>query len=246
MPAALIAESKVSVSDHPIIDGRIEDTEWLDGDRRVLSMVDGTQFETTLAFNDTHLFVLFLITDDDPTIFGYDAFWDAIGVEFDNNGDQVPMGLYSSPDDALFVSYSEEEGVDYLLQGMGNPAIKDTEVGGSNDVEGNIGIDNNLIIIEACRKLDSGDTNGSDVSLKVGNKFWIMFAYWDNMDIHSQSTTHSNWISFTVTPTSGSYEDPSFHIVQFITELVITGSFVSLAVVIRFRTNIRALFRNES
>jgi hypothetical protein len=234
--------SEVATSNHPIMDGIIGDIEWIHGDRRVLSMHDGSQFETTLVFNDTHLFVLFQIADDDPTKFEQDVLWDAVGVEFDNNGDQVPMGLYSSPDDAFFVSYSSEGGKDFLLQGMGNPAVEDVSVDGTNDVEGSMGIDSSLIIIEACKKLDSGDEQGADITLSPGTKFSIMFAYWDNIDIHSQSI-HSNWISFTVPTTNGDRDENTTLLNQIILELTFLISFVLLAVIVRFRTRMGTIIK---
>ena len=242
LPLIPLIGSEAAISNRPIIDGVIGDTEWNDGDKRVLSMYDGSQFETTLVFNDTHLFVLFQISDDDPTKFRQDALWDAVGVEFDNNGDQVPMGLYSSPDDAFFVSYSSEGGKDYLLQGMGNPAVEDVLVGGTNDVVGSMGIDGNMIIIEACKKLDSGDEQGADITLSAGTTFSIMFAYWDNIDIHSQSI-HSNWISFAVPSTSGDRDESTTLLNQIILELTFPISFVLIAVIVRFRTRIRTIIK---
>ncbi|MHA2203263.1 MAG: hypothetical protein ACW991_06205, partial [Candidatus Hodarchaeales archaeon] len=182
----------------PRIDGEIGNGEWINGDKRTFSMTDGTMVESTVKFNDTHIFVLSQVTDDDPTLFSQKDSWDVFGIEFDVNGDQVPMGMLSSPDDALFISYSTNGGQDFLLQGMGNPAIEDTAIGATNDCVGKIGFEGNELIVEACKKLDSGDQMGADIALQRRMDFNVMFAYWDNKDPHTQTTAYSDWNKYHV------------------------------------------------
>jgi hypothetical protein len=221
----------------PIIDGLITENEWSDGDKKTISMADGSVIDATLLFNETHVFVFLQIFDDDPTLFESDETWDVFGLEFDVNGDQVPMGMYSSPDDALFVSYGQNGGEDFILQGMGNSAREDTSVGGSNDVIGVVSINNSFLRVEACKKLDSGDKKGADISLHQGSQFYVMYAYWDNRDPHIQSTSHSNWISYTV---PGSLDESNNILLQTIVEGVFIASFVFIAIVLRFFTGKKA------
>ncbi|MHA1947620.1 MAG: hypothetical protein ACXAC6_17225 [Candidatus Hodarchaeales archaeon] len=236
---AFITKTQSIVVEYPLIDGIIEPNEWINGDKRTITMVDGTLMETTLLFNLTHLFLLLQITDNDPTLYEQSDSWDIFGVEFDNNHDQVPMGMSSSPDDALFVSYSKNGGQDFILQGMRYSAIEDTTVNGINDVIGKIGLLNKGIFAEVSKLLNSGDKNGADISLKSGDEFYAMFAFWDNKEPYQQSTSHSNWILYEV---PGTQSDQASFVSKFLVELIIASSFVIIAVLVRFRP--RTLKRN--
>ncbi|MFW9854854.1 MAG: hypothetical protein ACFFFG_07320 [Candidatus Thorarchaeota archaeon] len=188
-------------SDVPVIDGIFTEEEWEGGDRRILQMADGTTIDVTIKFNLSHIFILIQVKDDDPRLFGESGGHDFFGVEFDNNGDKVPMGLSFSPDDALFVSYNQPGGQDFFLQGMGNPAVPDILENGTNDGTGNIGLSSNGdgLIMESSKPLDSNDSPGYDASLNPGDKFNLMFAYWDNhFGPLIQSTSHSDWTTYEV------------------------------------------------
>jgi hypothetical protein len=230
---AFITKTQSIVVEYPLIDGIIEPNEWINGDKRTITMVDGTLMETTLKFNLTHLFLLLQITDNDPTLYEQSDSWDIFGVEFDNNQDQVPMGMSSSPDDALFVSYSKDGGQDFILQGMRYSAIEDTTVNGINDVIGKIGLLNNEIFAEVSKLLNSGDENGADISFQSGDEFYVMFAFWDNKEPYTQSTSHRNWILYEV-PSTQSDQLSFFY--KVLMELIIASTFVIIAVLVRFRS----------
>ncbi|MHA2347716.1 MAG: hypothetical protein ACXACP_13435 [Candidatus Hodarchaeales archaeon] len=221
------------IEEYPIIDGVIEPNEWLNGDKRTITMVDGTLMETIVIFNQTHIQLYFHIIDNDPTLYRQSESWDIFGVEFDNNNDQVPMGMSTSPDDALFVSYSKDGGQDFILQGMRYSAIEDIAVNGINDVTGKIGISDNGIFAEVSKPLNSGDEIGADISLNNGDEFYIMFAFWDNKEPYQQSTSHSNWILYRVPSTQS---DQMGFFSNFLTELIIISAFVFIAVLVRFRS----------
>ncbi len=236
-------EGNSTFNNSPIIDGKIGNNEWKNGDKRTIKMVDGTLIESYLSFNDTHLLILLQVTDDDPTLFGQSEFWDTFGIEFDINSDQVPMGLPSSPDDALFVSYSSNGGQDFFLQGMGNPAVEDITVGGSNDCAANIGLDGNKLIVEACKKLESGDNKGKDIAFQQGEEFYVMFAQWDNKDPHTQTTTHSDWIKYRVPQLNEQNLDEL--VFQVIIEIVVILVFIFGAALIRFNFHRKNLFQKH-
>ncbi|MFW9778328.1 MAG: hypothetical protein ACFFE8_05690 [Candidatus Heimdallarchaeota archaeon] len=188
-------------SEFPVIDGIITEEEWEGGDRRILQMADGTTIDVTIKFNLSHIFILIQVSDDDPKLFGESGGHDFFGVEFDNNGDKVPMGLSFSPDDALFVSYNQPGGEDFFLQGMGNPAVADILENGTNDGKGSIKLNpsGDGLIMEGTKPLDSNDSPGYDVSLHPGDRFNLMFAYWDNhFGPLIQSTSHSDWTTYEV------------------------------------------------
>ncbi len=227
-----IVKTHSIVLEYPIIDGIVEPNEWINGDKRTLTMVDGTLMETNMIFNLTHLLLFLQIIDNDPTLFGQSDTWDIFGVEFDNNGDQVPMGMSTSPDDALFVSYSKDGGQDFILQGMRYSAIEDTTVNGTNDVIGEIGILNNDIYAEISKPLNSDDQNGADISLDSGDEFYVMFAIWDNKEPYQQSTSHSNWLLYKV---PGTQSDQTNLFSNLLEELIVASMFVIIAVIVRFR-----------
>jgi hypothetical protein len=143
------------------------------------------------------------------------------------------MGMSTSPDDALFVSYSKDGGQDFILQGMRYSAIEDIAVNGINDVTGKIGISDNGIFAEVSKPLNSGDEIGADISLNNGDEFYIMFAFWDNKEPYQQSTSHSNWILYRVPSTQSDQMD---FLSNFLTEIIITSTFVFIAVLVRFRS----------
>ncbi|MHA1977349.1 MAG: hypothetical protein ACW98F_07895 [Candidatus Hodarchaeales archaeon] len=230
-----LVSSQVIFFESPIIDGKIEQNEWINGDARIITMVDGTTMDISLMYNESHIHVLIQKSDNDPTLIDQSNTWDIFGIEFDNNKDQVPMGRLSSPDDALFISYSQFGGQDFFLQGMGNVAVEDQTHNGTNDVKGYIGLVNGGLVVEATKKLDSGDKSGSDISLQTGDEYYLMFAYWDNKEPYTQSTTHSDWETFRVPNRASGNSGLISDLYDIVPEIIFIGFFILTATQIRFR-----------
>lgn len=228
-------------TDPPIIDGVKGADEWNNGDRRIVPMADGSSIVATVLFNSSHIFILLEVADDNPTLFGSSTSWDGFGVEFDINGDRVPMGTSSSPDDTILVSYMKKGAEDYFLQGMGNPAIADTTDSGTDDVIGDISIGEGTIVVEMAKKLNSGDDAGNDIGFSTpGQRFSILFAFWDNAISSDtgivQTTSHSrDWTEYEL---PGGIE---YDIFQMLTDGIIIAGFIILCIVVRFRFHPRSM-----
>lgn len=223
-------------TDPPIIDGVKGADEWNNGDRRIVPMADGSSIVATVLFNSSHIFILLEVADDDPTLFGSSISWDGFGIEFDINGDQVPMGTFNSPDDAILVSYRKKGAEDFFLQGMGNPSMADTTLNGTDDVIGEISIFQGTFVVEIVKELNTGDTIGNDIAFQSpGYQFQVLFAYWDNTISSDagivQTTSHSQWIDYEL---PGGIENKIF---QMLTDGIIIAGFILLSIIVRFRFN---------
>jgi hypothetical protein len=152
-------------------------------------MIYGQLLTLTAYYSDTHMFFLAEIPHngpDDVIQFNLTEEHDYFGIEFDVNDDGVVMGTIDNPDDMVIVDYIEKGGVDMYSTGIRAGSVTDDVInGGVDDALGASGSEAGVLIWEIMKPLDSGDTGGHDVSLKQGDTFNLMPAFWDSKHPHS-------------------------------------------------------------
>jgi hypothetical protein len=173
----------------PTIDGIVSEGEWDGGFIKDIEMTNGVILTLTASYSDTHMYFLAEIPHNAPgdvIEFNLTERHDYFGIEFDVNNDGVVMGTPSNRDDMVLVDYIKKGGVDmYSIGAVAGGVLEDTQNGGLDDASGASGSDSGVLIWEIMKPLDSGDTEGADVSLKHGDTFNIMPAFWDNKFPHS-------------------------------------------------------------
>ncbi|MHA2170460.1 MAG: hypothetical protein ACXAB7_11255 [Candidatus Kariarchaeaceae archaeon] len=178
-----------AIETDPTIDGIVSEGEWDGGFIKDIEMTNGRILTLTAYYSETHMFFLAEIphnAPDDVIEFNLTEEHDYFGIEFDVNDDGVVMGTINNPDDMVIVDYIEKGGVDMYSTGIRAGSVKDDVInGGVDDALGASGSDAGVIFWEIMKPLDSGDTGGHDVSLKNGDTFFLMPAFWDSKFPHS-------------------------------------------------------------
>lgn len=179
----LLVLSQIPVSQAqtiPIIDGIVGE-EWDDAAKFSIEMTNGKVVDLRFFYTDSDMYILVVIdhSSAENTInLNTSDIHDYFGIEFDLNGDGVIMGTSRSPDDLIIIDYDGPGYKDMFMKNF--KAYEDVKNEGSNDGEGASGTDGKNLIWEFRKPLDSGDTKGYDISLKKGDKFQVMLAFWDD------------------------------------------------------------------
>jgi hypothetical protein len=179
-------KSSVLVSAEPEVDGIISKGEWSGGIITNLEMNNGQVLELTSLYTNTHVYYLAVLPHDSPgdkIILNVSIPHDYFGIEFDNNKDDVIMGRPDSPDDLFMVDYIVEGAVDMYTHSF--KVFADEKNGGENNITGSSGSLNGNLIWEVKKPLQTLDENGFDISLKTGDKYQIMPAFFDDQPPHS-------------------------------------------------------------
>ena len=166
----------------PIIDGVVEEG-WDSAAKYKIEMTNGKVVDFRLTFSDTDMYILIILdhsSAENVINFNTSEPHDYFGIEFDINNDGAIMGTPRSPDDLIIIDYDIPGYKDMYMQGVTFKAIEDVNNGGVNDGEGVSGTDGKNIIWEFRKPLDSGDSKGYDISLKKGDQFQVMLAFWDD------------------------------------------------------------------
>jgi hypothetical protein len=183
-------------TDFPTIDGFWSENEWPDSIISEYTFTDQVKVKFAYRVNDTHIFFMAQYKDETPT--HNEFFQDAFAIGFDNNGDQSNMGTFNNPDDSVFIGFGNYS-IDVYMQGIGKPIVKDIEVGGTNDTFGFYSLsEDNVYTYEFAKALNSGDSVGNDIKLKVGDSIFIMLAYWDNLSPFDEISGFTDWINLRI------------------------------------------------
>ena len=179
------------ISAIPSIDGDIKTNEWSDGFLYHIPMTNGAVLNLTIIYTESDIYMLIVMPHNSPgdkiqLLADNYTYHDYLGVEFDNNKDDAIMGTYASPDDTIIVDYEVEGGTDMYMHSF--RAFTDEESHGTNDVTGNSGSFDGNLVFEIKKPLITNDANGHDISLEKGDKFLIMFAFWDDALAHAATT----------------------------------------------------------
>lgn len=175
------------------MDGIISDGEWDDSYSKTIRMNHGEDVVLKTQYTETDVYFLVTFPHDapgdvinrDPETGRHDYF----GIEFDINDDATIMGTPQSPDDMVLIDYDQPGAVDMYSHTF--TVFEDEKSGGTDDVEGTSNDINGTLIYEFRKSLRSRDTKGYDISLKTGDKFYIMPAIWDDKPTH-QTTSAVN------------------------------------------------------
>ena len=148
---------------------------------------------------------------------------DYFAIGFDNNGDHIYMGTKASPDDVVFVGMDGNYSTDAYMQGIGNPVVRDTAVGGTNDTLGRYTYNNvtGVYTYEGAVKLHSGDTRGHDINVYYGDTIDLMLAYWDDLPAVTEITSYTPFFTLHLIDPS----DPAYSQVTLSTSdmVLVTG-----------------------
>ncbi len=170
----------------PTLDGKVQPGEWEGSETIDILLTNGVTMQLSIIYTQERAYFLAEIPHNGPgDVIKLDPSQphDYFGIEFDRNGDNSIHGSLASPDDMILVNYFEPKAVDFYTHTF--KVYEDTENNGVDDVEGTIGASNGTIIAEFSKPLDSGDTNGYDISLKEGDTYQVMVAFWDDQPPHS-------------------------------------------------------------
>ncbi len=169
----------------PIIDGAV-DSAWDAGFEYKVSMTNGAILNLTILYTSSDIYFLVVLphnSADDEIIQDTTIKHDYFGIEFDRNGDNVIMGVESSPDDMMIIDYDKPGLIDMYMHSY--KAFEDIDNQGVDNGEGQSGTNDGNLIYEFRKPLNSGDINGYDIELKDGDQFQIMLAFWDDKNPHT-------------------------------------------------------------
>lgn len=196
-----------NVSALPDLDGIISDEEWSAGRLKNIEMGNGEILKLITIYTLTNIYFLATILHEPPNVIQIDDLdlpHDYFGIEFDINKDDIIMGTESNRDDMVLVDYKIKGAVDMYSHTY--HVYEDTINNGVNDAEGSSGQKDDTLIWELKKPLDSKDKNGFDISLKVGDEYNIMIAFWDNKYPRTSATYvnkqkgNTQFITMTVGP----------------------------------------------
>ncbi len=215
---ALILTSFVALpaeaEEFPILDGKIDQGEWDKAEVHTFQMKNGVKtIDMTLSiiYSSTTIYFLAIIPHNDPDeTINLDPKnkHDYFGIEFDNNGDNAIHGTVASPDDIIMVNYFKKEAEDFYTHSF--KVFRDVDNGGSDETVGTVGTMDGTLIFEFSKPLDSEDQKGYDISLKPGQKYQVMLAFWDDQPPHSANVFINNpvggkiFVDFVVSGTANS------------------------------------------
>jgi hypothetical protein len=187
----IIFTSSSGISANPLIDGNINNDEWSNGTQYYVPMTNGVLVNLTVMVSDIDIYMLIVMPHNSPgdkiqLLADNYTYHDYFGIEFDNNKDDAIMGTFNSPDDTIMIDYIEEGGIDMYMHSF--EAFTDEGNGGTDDITGRSGSADGNLIFEIRRPLITNDESGYDISLKEGDKFLVMLAFWDDALPHSATT----------------------------------------------------------
>ncbi len=208
LPTFVVNAKPATIYPYPKIDGFWSPGEWPSSIIQTYDFNNLKPVQFGYRINATDIFMTMRYKDTTPSFYGksckspiYTVCSDGIAVDFDINGDQSYMGSKSSPDDAIFVGIEGNYSIDAYMQGIGNPIVYDTQVGGVNNTFGRFSYNttDQYYTYEMVKALKSGDTLGHDIELNQGDSIYIMLAYWNNLPPRTEISGYSPWIKITIT-----------------------------------------------
>ncbi|OLS25243.1 MAG: hypothetical protein HeimC2_19190 [Candidatus Heimdallarchaeota archaeon LC_2] len=183
-----------------IMDGNITNGEWDESYSQTIRMSIGIDISLKTQYTETDAYFLVTFSKNspgdeinrDPSTGSHDYF----GIEFDNNNDGAIMGTEGSPDDMILIDYDRVGALDMYSHSY--HVFIDENNQGTNNVEGQSNDVDGFLIYEFRKSLNSTDSKGFDISLKEGDKYYIMPAIWDDEFLGETTTTINTQIGNTI------------------------------------------------
>ena len=211
----------------PTIDGFWGKNEWPSSIINSYTFNDNKVVQFAYRVNATDIFMTARYLDMDPSFYNvsctsilYGICADSFAIGFDLNGDQANMGSRTSPDDAVFIGMTGNSSLDVFMQGISKGSITyDTAHNGTEDSFGRLSYNTttHYFTFEVVKKLHSGDANGHDIELHLGDSIKVMLAYWNDLPPKVEISGYSNWIKIKI-------DDPLnnvFNLINFIPPMLI-------------------------
>ncbi|MHA2099437.1 MAG: hypothetical protein ACW99A_12230 [Candidatus Kariarchaeaceae archaeon] len=175
----------------PVPDGIISNGEWDGAETHKIRMNNGIDINFKIIYSETDVYYLATfphkspgdVINRNPTDGTTNLQHDYFGIEFDLNNDGLIMGTSGNPDDMVLIDYDQPGAVDMFSHSY--KVFKDENYEGESNVEGASNDVDGVLIYEFRKSLNSTDSQGYDISLADGDKYYIMFALWDDKFIHS-------------------------------------------------------------
>lgn len=187
----------------PTIDGIINLTEWTNS-LLFNTTVDGKAAQVRVTSNNDNLYIGFNYTAVKYTPVNSTSFnntlsenldtHDWLVLQFDNNLDKKNLGSAENPDDVVVVDQYKDETYDGYANGTSY--LKDVTQDGSYTFVNNT----NDLTYEFSKPLESGDKNGSDISI-ARSVMQFKFNYYTNETSNSTAFTSTEWFTFRVNET---------------------------------------------
>ena len=186
----------------PTIDGKWSPGEYTGPNMTFQTVTTGKPITFNYRVNATYLFFIATYVEIDSVSHNSTGclidssaicLRDYFAIGFENNGDHIYMGKKASPDDVVFVGMDGNYSTDAYMQGIGNPVVRDTSIGGTNDTLGRYTYNSvtGVYTYEGAVKLHSGDTRGHDINVYYGDTITLMLAYWDDLPAVTEITSYT-------------------------------------------------------
>lgn len=168
----------------PTIDGDPSDIAWQEAEVHYIGLINEENIEFKILYTSEIIYYLAGIPHNGPndevqldTNLPHDYF----GISFDRNGDGTIHGTQEEPDgpdDMIIVNYFEPGGEDLFTKNF--VVTRDEDNNGDDNTEGAVQEQNGTLYFEFSKEMNSGDTNGYDINLSDGDRYTLLFAFWDN------------------------------------------------------------------